>query len=155
MVEIRGWYNIFSIANRTGDAVCVTTNGIIKKDGTAVMGKGIALEADRRFNISARLGQYLKQYGNRAFNMGTYQNNGQTIALFTFPTKHDWKDLSDITLICKSAEEVMQMCDKFNIQRCFLPPPGCGCGGLSWEVTVSPWLSNILDDRFYVILPPE
>lgn len=155
MVEIKGWYNVFSLADRDGDAVCITTNGIVKKDGNAVMGKGIALEANKRFNISARLGEYLKQYGNRAFNMGTYQNGAATIRLFTFPTKHDWKDISDINLICKSAEEVIAMCDKFGIQRCFMPAPGCGNGGLSWEVLVKNWMTFMLDDRFHVIVHPD
>ena len=32
-----------------GDAICITTNGSIKRNGHAVMGKDIALEANRRF----------------------------------------------------------------------------------------------------------
>lgn len=155
MQELRGNYNIFELP-QNGEAMCVTTNGVTKADGNAVMGKGIALEADRYFHLSARLGAYLKQYGNRAFNLGKYQrctlNNQATFTVFSFPTKHHWKEDSDITLICKSCEQLVEMCNKFGITRCYLTPPGCGCGNLNYETIVKPWISQILDDRFVVVL---
>lgn len=155
MQELRGNYNIFELP-QNGEAMCVTTNGVTKADGNAVMGKGIALEADKYFHLSARLGAYLKQYGNRAFNLGKYQrctlNNPATFTVFSFPTKHHWKEDSDITLICKSCEQLVEMCNKFGITRCYLTPPGCGCGNLNYETIVKPWISQILDDRFVVIL---
>ena len=122
------------------------------------MGAGIALEANRYFNLASKLGKYIKQYGNRAFHLGVYQryslNNLDipvSFVVFSFPTKHHYKDNSDITLICRSAEQLMEMCTKFGISKCYLTPPGCGCGKLDWENTVKPWLSQILDDRFIVI----
>lgn len=152
MLELKGNYNIFELP-QNGEAMCVTTNGITKADGTAVMGKGIALEADQIFHLSNLLGKYLKQYGNRAFNLGRFQRpNGAVFTIFSFPTKHDWKENSDITLICKSAEQLMEMCTKFGITKCYLTPPGCGCGNLSYENLVKPWISQILDDRFIVVL---
>jgi hypothetical protein len=136
---------------KTTEAVCITTNGIVDKNGNAVMGKGIALQAKNLFHCEAKLGQYLKTYGNRCFNLGMCKRDNDVFTLFSFPTKHHWKEMSDITLIYKSAEEIMQMCDKFGITKCYLPPVGCGAGGLNWEVTVEPWLSNILDDRFIIV----
>lgn len=149
--------NIFELP-QNGEAVCVTTNGIVKNNGDAVMGAGIALEANRYFKLAPKLGKYIKQYGNRAFNLGMYRryscNNPNVpinFTIFSFPTKHNYKDDSDITLICKSAEQLMEMCTKFNITKCYLTPPGCGCGKLNWENIVKPWLSQILDDRFVVV----
>lgn len=143
--------NIFNLP-QNNEAVCVTTNGIVKTNGQAVMGAGIAKQADQLFHLSNLLGKYLKQYGNRAFNLGRFQRpNGNVFTVFSFPTKHDWKDDSDITLICKSAEQLMQMCDKFGITKCFLPPVGCGCGRLNYETTVKPWIEQILDDRFVIV----
>jgi hypothetical protein len=144
--------NIFELP-QDGEAVCVTTNGVIKANGCAVMGAGIAKQADDIFHISPRLGMYLKKYGNRVFNMGKFINASQTKAInvITFPTKHHWKDNSDITLIIRSAEQLMEVCTKFGITKCYLTPPGCGCGKLNWETTVKPWLSQILDDRFVVV----
>lgn len=156
-LNIGKYGNIFELP-QNGEAVCVTTNGIVKPDGNAVMGAGIALEANRYFNLAPKLGKYITQYGNRAFNLGLYQryslNNLDMPVIFTvfsFPTKHHFKENSDITLICKSAEQLMEMCTKFGITKCYLTPPGCGCGKLNWENTVKPWLSQILDDRFVVV----
>lgn len=146
--------NIFELP-QNGEAVCVTTNGIVKPNGEAVMGAGIALEANDYFNLAPKLGKYITQYGNRAFNLGQYQrlyiNNQATFTIFSFPTKHHFKENSDITLICKSAEQLVEMCNKFRISKCYLTRPGCGCGKLNWESTVKPWLSQILDDRFIVV----
>ena len=149
--------NIFELP-QNGEAVCVTTNGIVKSDGTAVMGAGIAREANHYFNLAPKLGKYITQYGNRAFNLGLYQRcptdcpKAEVIfTIFSFPTKHDWRNDSDITLICRSAEQLMEMCDKFGVTKCYLTPPGCGCGKLNWKNTVKPWLSQILDDKFVVV----
>lgn len=154
MLELRGQYNIFDLP-QNGEAMCVTTNGIVKADGHAVMGAGIAKEANKYFHLSERLGKYLKEYGNRAFNLGKYYrntlNNSACFTVFSFPTKHHWKEDSDMTLIIKSAEQLIEMCNKFGITKCYLTPPGCGCGNLNWETTVKPWLSQILDDRFIVV----
>ena len=153
-LNIGKYGNIFELP-QNGEAVCVTTNGIVKDNGDAVMGAGIALEANRYFNLAPKLGKYIKEYDNRAFNLGMYQrlylNNQATFTIFSFPTKHHYKDNSDITLICRSAEQLMEMCTKFGITKCYLTPPGCGCGKLNWENTVKPWLSLILDDRFIVV----
>lgn len=153
MQEITVNQNIFWLPQGNTEAVAFTTNGIIRKDGRAVVGKGIAKEANDLFHIDQKLAHFLRQYGNRAFNLGQYQNasSGAVFTLFSFPTKYDWKEDSDVTLICKSAEQLMQMCDKFQVTRCYIPPVGCGCGNLSWEHTVKPWISQILDDRFVVI----
>lgn len=150
MLELRGNYDIFALP-QNGEAMCVTTNGIVKADGHAVMGAGIAKQADEKFHLSARLGQYLKQYGNRAFNMGKFSDGQRCFTVFTLPTKHDWKENSDITLICKSCEQLVEMCDKFGITKCYLTPPGCACGKLNYEQLVKPWISMILDDRFIVV----
>lgn len=154
MLELIGSYDIFKMA-RTKEAICVTTNGQIRADGRAVMGRGVALQADQLFNLAPKLANYLTQYGNRCFNMGAYEHCGQRYNVITFPTKHHWKDKSDINLICKSCRELVQMCDKFGFTKCYLTPPGCGNGGLNYAKDVRPYIASILDDRFIVILPSE
>lgn len=151
MLEIRGNYNIFDLP-QNGEAMCVTTNGIVKANGGAVMGAGIAKQANNLFHLEFKLGKYLKQYGNRVFNMGSFSNGIRTFTVITFPTKYNWKDNSDVTLIVKSCEQLVAMCDKFNITKCYLTPPGCGCGNLGYETIVKPWISQILDDRFIIVL---
>lgn len=66
--------DIFLLPQGPDEAIGVTTNGCIKKDGTAVMGRGMALYADQRFGLSETLGRYLAEYGNRAFYLGVRQD---------------------------------------------------------------------------------
>ena len=145
--------NIFTIAHGRDNAICITTNGKIKKDGKAVMGRGIAKTANDYFSISDKLAKYLGLYGNRVFDMGLYRFNGcDPYHVITFPTKHDWRDDSDIELIKTSAEQLKVLCDKRGITTCYLPPVGCANGHLDYEKQVKPIIEGILDDRFIVIL---
>ena len=57
MLELKGKYDIFTLPQSNTEGVCVTTNGIIKSDGRAVMGAGIAKQANALFHLDLRLGQ--------------------------------------------------------------------------------------------------
>jgi hypothetical protein len=60
--EIKG--DMWALA-RNYAAVCVTTNGVVKKDGRAVMGAGVALQATKEYlGCDMVLGQKLKLFGN-------------------------------------------------------------------------------------------
>lgn len=146
--------NIFDIpiTNDGCEAICVTTNGVIKNDGTAVMGKGIAKEANDRYAVASILAEHLRNGGNHVYPLKNIQENGKSFLLCSFPTKNNWRDDSDIDLIKQSAAELMQLCDAYNIKRCYLTPPGCANGHLSWEYHVYPAICNILDDRVTIVI---
>lgn len=144
--------NIFDLPNSKNTAVCVTTNGMIKHNGHAVMGKGIAKEANERFHVSGQLGTKLAVAGNHVHDLGIVKNGQQAYRLVSFPTKNDWRDNSTIKRITQSAYELIAYCIEYDIETCYLPPAGCGCGGLDWDNVVSPVLSQILDDRFVTVL---
>jgi hypothetical protein len=134
---------------QSGDVVCTTTNGIFKKDGSAIMGAGNAKFVRDNFSgIAALLGKYLKKYGNRCFYLGEYEFNNRRINLASFPTKHDWRDKSSIPLISKSTIELILMANKYNWKTIYVPMAGCSNGQLKWS-QVEPILST-LDDRFIV-----
>ena len=140
MKEIIG--NIWD--QKDADAICVTTNGVIKSNGQLVMGKGIALEAAKRFPDLPRVfGRLVNTFGN---NVYPYIAGGFTI--FSFPTKHHWKDNSDIELIKKSAQQLVERTVTY--KHIYLTRPGCGCGGLEWQ-NVRNVLDSIFDDRFIVV----
>lgn len=62
MKTIKG--NIFSYTN--ADAICLTTNGFVKRSGAAVMGAGIAKQAKERWRfIDYTLGQAISLFGNK------------------------------------------------------------------------------------------
>jgi hypothetical protein len=125
--------------------ICITTNSIIRKDNTLVMGAGIALQAKQRFpDVPGTLAGLVRKYGNRAFYLSIPN-------LFSFPTKHDWKDRSDIDLIAQSCHDIVDITGRMGFNRVFLPKPGCANGQLSWA-DVDAVISRILDDRFTVII---
>lgn len=129
------------------DAIVITTNGIIKRDGSNVMGAGVALEARRRHpHIAYTLAEYIHQHGNRPFNLGIYAGK----RLISLPTKNHWQDRSDPTLILHGIELLVAIADKFGPQRIVMTRPGCGNGGLDWE-DIEPMIEPYLDDRFTVI----
>lgn len=131
------------------EGLCVTTNGMIKKNGHAVMGRGIALQANNLYHVSGKLATHLAAHGNVAANLGVYDG----IHVLSFPTKNDWRDDSDINLIKRSAEQLMKIADDLNLTTIYLPKPGCANGHLDWN-DVKPVISEILDDRFIVVIQP-
>lgn len=135
------------------DAAVVTTNGIIKNNGCAVMSAGIAKFARDTFTeIDRKLGNYLRTSGNHAYYLGHWLYKNHLITILTMPTKHDWRNDSDINLIKQSAIELVALADKYALQHIFLPCPCCSNGHLDYEKQVKPVIQNILDDRFIVII---
>jgi hypothetical protein len=138
---------------KSGDALCVTTNGIITNAGKLVMGAGVALEFRNRFaGIDAKLAGYVSKYGNRVFRIGKANISGKEVMLFSFPTKHHWKEQSDLKLIEQSCIQLKEVVEKFKIQGdVYLPAPGCGNGGLNWEIDVkSTVLKHLADDKYII-----
>ena len=91
----------------------------------------------------------MKQKGNTAMNEFNYKliddDTNETV-IVKFPTKHDWRDYSDLNLIVQSCKQAMSICDKFGIRKFYLTKPGCANGRLDWESMVRP----IIDDRFII-----
>lgn len=133
-------------------AVVIATNGIIKNNGKAVMGAGIAKYfRDTYPGIDLILGEQLSMHKNHAFYLGLFENKtGEKCLVCTMPTKNDWKNDSDIELIKQSCHELMIIADKFTLTNIYLPRPGCMNGRLDWNKDVKPAIKNLLDDRFVV-----
>ncbi len=138
MIERNG-----NIWNTEIEYKCITTNGCISSCGLNIMGKGIALQAKKKYPKIARiLGDKIKKDGNHVY----YLEN----QMFSFPTKHHWRRKSDICLIIQSANELVKLIDELNINMVSLPRPGCGNGGLRW-IDVKKELEKVFDDRFIII----
>jgi hypothetical protein len=139
MLELTG-----DIWDYLGTAViAVTTNGSVTRDGRAVLGRGCARQAGRHFPaLPALLGQLIRAHGNHV----------QLIAdgLVSFPVEESAWSLPDPRLIRRSAGELRVLADARQWRRIVVPRPGCGGGGLAWR-DVSPLLTDLFDDRFFVI----
>jgi len=134
-------------AYNAGLWIIIPTNGFVKNDGSAVMGRGLAWQAKERFPcLPFDLGERLKEYGNHVFVFSRYR-------LITFPVKHNWMEIADLQLIEKSCKQLQEIF-KYNLSGLptpvYLPKVGCGNGKLDWNV-VKPILEKYLDDRFVVV----
>jgi len=146
MKETRG--NMFAYIGRSRFKLFITTNGFVKKDGTAVMGAGTAAQAvkifqDENINLPDLLGKALMDKGNVITRL--------TTQLYTFPVKEAWYEKASLRLIKKSVSRLNEIIEEDNDKTKIyvLPRPGCGNGGLKWE-RVKPLLES-LPDRVWVI----
>lgn len=164
MHEIRG--DLF--ASVKADAICLTTNGFVNTQGALTMGRGCAGEAKARWpGIQMTAGELVRDQGNNVFlltEIGKEEWEGAICLparlgwpalvvpyhILTFPTKHHWRDPSDIQLIDKSCQQVRRFADEMGFRSVVIPRPGCGLGQLSWD-EVRPVCEKHLDDRFFII----
>jgi hypothetical protein len=123
--------------HKDGNWIVIPTNGEVNKDGLAVMGKGLALEAKNKFpRLTTELGVQISYFGNRLFAFDKFK-------IITFPTKYSWRDKSDICLIAVSASQLKDYVDESTNEwinekvtfktPVYLPRVGCGNGGLDWR----------------------
>jgi hypothetical protein len=133
------------------DARCITTNGSVKSNGRAVMGRGCAKQACEKYPfLQVNLGKILQREGNHVAILRDRGPSGADPWLVTFPVKHDWNMRADLALIKQSAIELVVLTDKMEWGSVLLPRPGCGNGQRKWH-EVKPILAEILDDRFTVV----
>jgi O-acetyl-ADP-ribose deacetylase (regulator of RNase III) len=150
-IEIRFHENILLATDL--DAICVTTNGIVKANGELVMGAGVALAFAKTYPaLPKKLGELVKNRGNRVISVpmdGALFRCGNP-GIISFPTKHDYASKSDPELIRKSALELMELLDSFDRPiRVGLPAPGARNGGLTLTQSID-IIDNIIDERVII-----
>ena len=152
------------------DAVVVTTNGFVKKDGACVMGRGIAKQLAQHIpSLPYELGAAIKQHGNRVFK---FNFEGISETIITFPVKpvRGFSDGTNVvahmmhqfpvgSVVCgfamkaepiiieQSLVELVTLVNKFGYKDVICPRFGCGAGELSWN-QIKPLAEQYLDDRF-------
>lgn len=133
-------------------AIVIPTNGVVKQNGMAVMGAGVAKTArDRYVGIDTILGDLLREKGNHVHILGgAWLSASPERKIVSFPTKHDWRDPSNLSLIRRSAEELLIETEVRGWKKVCLPKVGSGLGQLPWS-SVAFYLSKMLDDRFVII----
>jgi hypothetical protein len=75
-----------SLSNIVPYAICVTTNGYVKKNGRCAMGRGIALQAKKKYpNLPYRLGERILSSGNQVYHFSMALE--EEFNIITFPVK--------------------------------------------------------------------
>jgi len=133
--------------------IVVPVNIGYRRDGANPMGRGVALEAARRYP------DFPAWFGAKCLELGaeTPVLRCHGTPLLAFPTKPfnrenpamSWKSRADLGLIERSAKQLAQWPGNEPIA---LPLPGCGNGGLDMS-EVRPILDKHLSDgRFVLVL---
>lgn len=143
----------------------ISTNGVLKKDGSLVMGRGIAKQISEKYpSIPHMAGEAITSGGFKK----TYQTSWKHSAfshrynflqlpetsICLFQVKNAWWDSAKLFLIHQSAIEMRSAIDRFIAQNECEPVvhmnfPGIGNGKLSREV-VLPYLEQSLPDFVHV-----
>lgn len=158
-----------------GYYVVIPTNLYVTKDGKAVMGRGLALQAAQKWPQSPLwYGFHLLEH-IRSTPMGRNPhmediNRFDLLAvnhewrLLFLPVKTSWQQQARKGLINASLDNLAILLDKpvLNGVQLAIPRLGCGNGGLSWEKDVKPiirpFLSSLSDEnraRLVFVHPPE
>lgn len=155
MIEVYG--DLWTYTHEKPIIRCITTNGMVKRDGTCVMGRGCAREAAKKYpELPKLLGVSIRNNGNilRVFpNLGARMwavagaDDNKNIGdhIIAFPVKHKWMEPADPLLIVASAETLARVARKDPDTIFLLPRPGCGNGQLDWK-DVKPLLEFMPDN---------
>lgn len=151
MLEVYGdlWtYNPIKNPLHDIPAICITTNGYVKVNGKAVMGRGIAKQCLERFpGIDKDLGWMIATRGHKVLCF----RDAIAQLIYSFPTKHHWREKADLDLIKLSAEQLADMAIRRPWRVYILPRPGCSNGQRDWLSEVRPIIEPILPDNVHVI----
>jgi len=136
---------------KLANAICLTTNGFVKKNGCCVMGAGNAKQARDKFDgIDRTLGNLIKENGNIVQIIHRVIDTD----IVAFPVKHNWWEKADLDLLDISTRSLVWLTNNMGWEKVILPRPGCHNGKLKWLSEVKPILREYLDDRFYIINLP-
>lgn len=134
--------NIWEFENKL-DYVCITTNSIVKRDGSLVMGAGIAKEANLKVNGLA------KDFGQQILNKNLHGDfYGLLLAkekYIAFQTKLHYKNESPLDVVERSCEMLERLSKRHPEKSFGLPFPGVSNGRLSPKV-VYPFLVKLPDN---------
>lgn len=123
--------------------VVITTNGTVKRDGKANLGRGNAKQVGGMYaDLAEKLGRMISESGNHVHLIDG--------GLISYPVEDTWTSYADIRLVERSAKELKDLADSMGFDRIYMPLPGCGGGGLRPSDVISA-IAPILDDRFIVL----
>lgn len=136
--------NMWDVFGET-DLFLITTNPIVRKDGAAVMGRGIAKEAATRYpEIQRSFGQLLENTNaDRQGCNWICRVDWQDIGYFM--VKDHWASHADLDIISRSTVSLIELLKDEELDRVDLNFPGTGNGKLKRE-DVLPIIEQLPDN---------
>ncbi len=137
-----------------GYPIVIPVNIGYKGDGTAVMGRGVALQASDRYpEVKERWGNVCQALDGNVTTMYDEEMN-----FIYFPTKPlnraephmSWKGKATMDTVKKSLGALLHVVKQHDILECMMPLVGCGNGGLSKRL-VKKLMEQNLDDKFTLV----
>lgn len=160
------------------DAIVITVNGFVKRDGLSVMGRGCAKQAADRWPwLASAWGKLAKQGAGVSVIGEVSSENLRNVDVIAFPVKSKtevceenkanvvnhmrgtfkpgdvvpgWACKARVDIIRKSVNELEKLVEAYGYKNVVLVRPGIGAGELQWESQVRPILMD-LSDTFLVI----
>ncbi|WP_076606253.1 macro domain-containing protein [Cystobacter fuscus] len=116
---------------------------VITVNCVGVMGKGIALEAKKRYPDMYEEYARLCKAGEMRLGRPMYVRRLVPPSFVLFPTKGHWRSVSNLADIRAGLDYLTRHVGVWGIESLAAPPLGCGAGGLEWAV-----IGPILYDNF-------
>ncbi|MGH7198664.1 MAG: hypothetical protein ACREH5_08015 [Candidatus Omnitrophota bacterium] len=145
--------DIWAEWEKSSGSIVIPTNVGYRKNGSNVMGLGLAKDAARRWpELPAWYGRFCMLYGAGAFPI-RYDEVRSVILLpvkpFDAVTPHlSWKAKADLKLIESSVEALAKF---YGTEPIYVPMVGCGNGKLK-DLDVLPILERHLTDERFVLV---
>lgn len=141
--------DLWSMNGAPGHLICISTNGFVKRNGCAVMGRGCARQATQLYlGVARQLGHYIRQNGNVP---GLLHLEGYKVDLGILPVKHNWWEKASLELIQRSVDWLqLASANKYILEThlnvLHVPRLGCGNGGRDWAKEVRPMMQTLPDN---------
>lgn len=130
-----------------GHRIAISTNGFVKRNGEAVMGRGCAKQATELFpGIAQALGVRLRIKGNSPGYLFIPESKLPSDRLMILPVKHNWWEKADLGLVGLSVAFLAEEAHDFRDWVFHVPRLGCGNGKLSWSVVVQSMMAGLPDN---------
>ncbi len=132
------------------DTVLVTCNSVLKTNGSLVMGKGFAKECcDYDPTLPRKFGSIIQTISHKTtlgLRYGLFISDNMYFG--AIQTKYDWRYNSPQELVNFSSMMLANIASMMPCRKFHLPRPGCGNGGLNWELEVKWMFVNVPDNVF-------
>jgi hypothetical protein len=132
------------IKKKDREVIVIPTNGSVTRNGLAVMGRGLALDASNLFPY------FRKMFGQKLLDNGNVVQYFPNEQLIVFPVKSVWYKDAELSIIERSCQQLNMIATLYTFDNIYVPRVGCGNGNLDWR-EVKQIFEKYLDHRYTIV----